>query len=117
MIPRRDDLLAEEERHEADLHAIRAQIELLDRVDALEEELANATLRGEANEQNLNDALAEIETLKTAARVAGERIRELETETATLRTERDVALDQQHDLAVQVEQLRINAKPYASAKK
>lgn len=105
MIPRRDDLVAKEERHEADLAAIRAQLELLDRVEALEEELANASMRAEANEQNLNDALAENETLKTAARVAGERIRELEAEVATLTTERDVALDKQRELAQSLERV------------
>lgn len=114
MIPRRADLLADLDQLKAELHAIRSQLELLDRVEALEEELANATIRAEANEQNYNDALAEIEQLKAAAVVAGDRIRELTAEAATLRTERDVALDKQRELA---DQLAGFAASYVASKK
>lgn len=105
VIPRRVDLVAEEGRHEAELVAIREQLELLDRVEALEEELANATLRAEASEQNFEDALTAIEQLKTAASLAGERIRELAAEAETLRKERDVALDEQRELAQSLERV------------
>jgi len=71
VIPHRNDLESDEERLEAELRHVHAQLELIDRVEELEEDLANA--------------LAEIETLKTAAKVAGERVRELEAEVDRLR--------------------------------